>query len=518
MKKLKEYPQVLFLGVVIVLSLLFYNGFSDLTRLPMGIHQWKQSMNFSIAKNLSDSSASFFHPAMDNLFNSDNTGRLVLEFPVIHWLASFFMPTFPFAFRIITFIILLAGIFLAFRLVYTILNDYVLSSLVVLLFFTIPIIIFYGASYLVDVPAMIFGIAAVYFWEQYRLKLRGSYFIYGAILFTLSGLLRLPVLIFPLAYFGGILLTKFKQGVKVLLWLLPSFAIIFAWYFYVKKVNTYYVSYPPIETYFFLSPDKIKSTWKAIDDFMVYQLGFVNRFVFLYLLGFVAFIVYRKSINRFWFRVFIVSAIGSTVYFLLWFGIFEQHDYYIIPILPTILLFWLNIAIVMAKVLPRRVVVLVFTLAVLLNVINEYDNIQLRNFHSRVGWTNFMSGNIESGVHFYFRDEDYNKWAQIRKMSPFSGSKILEDNGIVSGDTVICNFDYSPSYSLSILNLKGWSLYNSRLESLADYKRYIGQGAKYLISLRNESALADSLDNSTLKKHLRFRYKNIEVYYIGGIK
>jgi len=36
MKKLKEYPQVLFLGVVIVLSLLFYNGFSDLTRLPMG--------------------------------------------------------------------------------------------------------------------------------------------------------------------------------------------------------------------------------------------------------------------------------------------------------------------------------------------------------------------------------------------------------------------------------------------------------------------------------------------------
>lgn len=499
---------------IIAVSAVFYHGFDYIVTLPGGIHQWKQSMHFSIVQNLADGTATFWHPAIHNLFNADLTGKLILEFPLIHWLASFFMPDHPVLFRLTVLIITLWGVYHSARLIrlYVAMDCYaVLGSL---LFFAVPVLVFYGGTYMVDVAAMALGVSSVYYFERYFASDRFRNLFIALTLLTLSGLLRLPVLVFPLAYLMVSRLTGQRR--KALLGVLISFLLIGCWYYYVRSKNTYWVAYPPAETYFYLSAERIAETWHEIRFFMLYQLGACYRNVLFYFLVVLFFIRYRKELNRFWMLVLLFHLIGSVVYVILWFGIFRQHDYYMVPMLPLYLLIWLNVLIVAQRRVPPKVTLAILFLVLAINGFSTADNLK-RRYEGR-GYASWISGCYETGMWRYFADEDRYKWRFIRELSPFSGSTLLIRHGVLPTDTILCDFDQSPCYSLGILNRKGWTRYNSPLESLEQYSKYACLGAKYLVCLKGKKSLADSVEECMLKQNLLFEYDSIAVYSLEHLR
>jgi hypothetical protein len=74
---MKNEKNKLYLGfsfIVIILFLIY--GFSHFLKMPYGIHQWRQSMNFSMALNYHNNLSSFLHPTIHNLF-FNNRGDLL---------------------------------------------------------------------------------------------------------------------------------------------------------------------------------------------------------------------------------------------------------------------------------------------------------------------------------------------------------------------------------------------------------------------------------------------------------
>ena len=502
------------------LAAVFYNGFLELNELPKGMHQWKQSMHFSIIQNYLDGSVNFWHPAMNNLFNTDNTGKLILEFPIFHKITASIVAVFPWLspslFRWIMFILTFIGFYHAYKLANLVIKNELLAVLTSLLVFAIPVVAFYGANYLVDVPAMAFGFSAIYFAERNIERWSFVNSILCILFLTLSGLLRLPVLILPMSYIGTRIL--FRKKLIQLLWLLPSILIIAIWYYYVKKYNTYFVSYPPTETYGYLSPERLSSTIHSMLNFIVYQLGWSYRFILFYVLVSLYLIFNWKKVSRFWFLVLAFSIVGSALYIYLWFGIFEHHDYYLFPVIPLLFLIWVNVFIVSLKTDYRKYVFYV-TLAILaINAINTFDNMRLRTYHKNIKIAHVFTGRYESGNWWYFGNEDKVKWRVLRDISPYKGSNVLEAHGVFSTDTVICDFDPSPTYSLALLNLKGWTLYNCSFNSLDDYIKYTKLGAKYLVTSSTKASSLDSTSLNILKRNIVFSVDSLVVYDIRDLR
>lgn len=516
----KFKADILFIILFIILSALFYNGFAELNELPKGFHQWKQSMHFSIIQNYANGSASFWHPAINNLFNADFNGNLILEFPIFHQIAAFIIQIFPSVtptiFRWIMFLLTFIGFFHAYKLANIILKNKILSILVSLLTYVIPIVVFYSGNYMIDVPAMAFGFSAIYFFEKYFIKNNFLDIIAGLVFLTLSGLLRLPVLILPLSYIATSLF--YRKKFLNLLWIIPPIILIFSWYYYVKKYNTYFISYPPFETYSNLSPERITSTVKSIVDFMIFQIGWAYRYIVFYVLVAFFLLIYQKYISKFWFTVLIINLIGSIIYIYLWFGIFEQHDYYIIPIVPLAFLIWLNIFFIVKNIKYRQLIVAISIIVLILNTVNVFNNMRQRIFQKKIKITKVFAGKVESGIWRFYKDDDNNKWKVIRDISPFNNCSLLKNNGITSQDTAICDFDTSPTYSLALLDMKGWTAYNCKYDSLIDYSQYVNMGAKYLFSTINKKSSMDKTQLNFLKKNLVFQIDSLAVYNIEHIR
>jgi len=511
---------ILFIIGFLFLSAVFYNGFLELNELPKGMHQWKQSMHFSIIQNYVDGSADFWHPAMNNLFNSDNTGKLILEFPIFHKITASIVAVFPWfspsLFRWIMFILTFLGFFHAYKLANLVIKNELLAALTSFLVFAVPVVAFYGANYLVDVPAMAFGFSAIYFFEKDVQNTSIINSMSGMLFLALAGLLRLPVLILPMSYIGARII--FRKRIIKLLWILPALLIIAIWYHYVKKYNTYFVSYPPTETYSYLSPERLSSTIHSVSNFIIYQLGWSYRFLAFYILTFMYMAFNWPKVSRFWFSVLLFTIVGSIVYIYLWFGIFEYHDYYLFPVIPLLFLIWLNVFIVALKTDYRKHAFYLASIILVINTINTFDNMRLRTYHKKIKIAHVFTGKYESGNWWYFGNEDKEKWKVLRDISPYKGSKVLESHGIFSTDTVICDFDPSPTYSLALLNLKGWTLYNCSFTSLDDYMKYTGLGAKYLITNSQRTSSLDSASLGLLKRHIVFRVDSLVVYDLKELR
>ncbi|MGE0090044.1 MAG: hypothetical protein AB7S50_11295, partial [Bacteroidales bacterium] len=377
---------ILFLSLFIALSAIFYNGFAEFNELPKGIHSWKQSMHFSIIQNYANESTTFWHPAIHNLFNTNNSGNLILEFPIFHKLTADIIKLFPSAtpvlFRWIMFFLTIVGYYHAYKLGIIVLKDKLLAIFASLFSFVIPLVVFYGANYLVDVPAMALGFSAIYFFEKDQSKSTFRNIFIGMVFLTLSGLLRVTILVFPISYIIASII--FRKKISYLLWIIPTVLIVFCWYYYVKKYNTYYVSFPPAETYTHLSAEKISNTFDSIFRFMVYQFGFIYRYIIYYIAVLFLLIFYRKKLSRFWYIVLIINILGSLIYVFLWFGIFEHHDYYFIPVIPLSFLIWINIFYAIPKPQFRKHIVIAAIILLSFNSITVYANMRQRTYKKKI--------------------------------------------------------------------------------------------------------------------------------------
>lgn len=513
-------PHIAYLFLILCISALFYNGFSYLNELPQGMHFWKQTLHFSMIQNYVNSDVPLWHPEINNLFNGDSTGKLILEFPVLHKATALLIQVFPFVspviFRWLIFLLTMIGFFHIYKLGILILKEKLYAILSTLLVFVIPIITYYGANYLVDVPAMVFSFSTIYFLEKNNVKKSNWNLIAAALFLFLSGALRLPALIPFISYL--IIKTVYRQKLADILWLLPSLASIVIWYMYVNKFNTYWIAVPPYTTYGFITPELTADVKELFIKFMAPQFGWGYRFWAFYVLVF-AFLAFRwREVSRFWFFVLVINVFGSCLYFFLWFGLFNHHDYYLIPVVSNAVLIWINVFYASRNFKFNKVVVFLSVILLLLNILNTFNNERRRlNKPKKIEMLCVLAANYE-GIFDYYQGEDARRFSEVTQISPYNGSTFLTDYGIQQNDTVICDFDVSPAYVLSLLQLKGWTLYNSEYKSLNDYKKFVEDGAKYLFTNNLYQTPLDSISQCKLKSDKIFQFNNLVCYNIEKLK
>jgi len=507
---------IVFSIVVLFFFFILIGNIHELFELPKGIHAWKQSMHFSIVKNYAEGFSNFFQPMMDNLFNQDNTGNLIQEFPILNYMASFFFKDFPFSLRIINTIIFLIGLYFTFRLCEHFTSDWFSSLLITLNFMFIPIVFYYGTNYHVDVSSLMFGILSIYLYLKYKEEKKTSLLILSFFLYTLCGLIRLPVIIFPLSFF--IVEFSFNFDKKNTTYFLISVLIIIAWYIYFSIYNHYPVATPKELSYIFTNDELKKEIFKVFFNFQIYQLGYTNSLLFFYILLFIIFIIYYKSINYYLFVWTICSLILSLTYIFLWFSVFKDHDYYLMPVVPFFLMIWLLTAktLINAKIKAPQVL---YVLLTLINFVYSKENIKSRLLSNEFTEKFSLMNDFEKGIHWWMSIEDKNKWKLVRDISPYKNNNILSKHDIKLNDTAIVCFDDSPTYVLSLLRLKGWSNFNGiDFNNLEHIKIKVKKGAKYLIAYGIKPISSDLKIDSILKSNLVLNHDSIYIYNIQHLR
>lgn len=508
---------IIFVLIILCVSYIFYTP-DEIIELPKGIHQWKQSMQFAITKNYAYDNNDFFHPSIDGFFNpQSNSGNLVQEFPLLHYIASFFFKQYPYSLKVLNILILFTGMFFTYKLLFYYLNEFFSVLFISLNLLFIPIVFYYGFSYITDVSALFFGIMSIYFHEKFLIKDKKLYMYVSFILFTLCGLLRLPVVLFPVAYFFIQFLKRFRWNFTIL-WGL-SLSVIGLWYVYVMMYNDYYISTPEELFYFTLDSKQKENVISSLKNFILYQMGYSNSNLLYHVFAIALIISHRDIIPEKLKGFFLLGTLFSIIYFLLWFGIFDAHDYYLIPIIPFFVFLMTILSYIMHSINPMFNY-LTLGIITLLNFSYSLDNIRWRFFQPLPKLSLNLMTKYEEGMHWYFKFDDERKWKPIRYISPFNHQNdILRKNGIQINDTAFCIFDETPTYVLSLLGLKGWTAYSNpyfkKFElDLSLIKAKISEGLKYLIVYGNTPITPDPSMDTLLRKKLVLQIDSIYIYNV----
>ena len=245
--------------------------------------------------------------------------------------------------RLVDLFLVFIGLFYLFKIFRRQLKNDFWSIVLILLFFTSPILVFYANNFTADAPAL--GIALIgawFLWNYYNyFKIKD---IYVANLFYLvAGLIKISSLfsllaVIPIHFY----LMFFKKDNKVkMLSFIPfvlTFSILPLWYIYAiqyNKENIGGVFLQGILPIWDLNSEQIASILKSFFP------NLLNLYFNIYALG-ILFVLYVYSIfnfsktNKFLFFYSIFIIIGVIGYFILFFQVFDVHDYYMVNILVLI--------------------------------------------------------------------------------------------------------------------------------------------------------------------------------------
>jgi hypothetical protein len=227
---------------------------SMLSRLPQGSHKWRQADCLAMTENYRQFQLSFFKPATYNL-QSEN-GQVAGEFPLFYFIAAHFKNP-VFALRLFHSIVFIAGIFSVYFIAFHFFRRRFLSLLVAFLFFTSPLLVFYGNNFLSDVPALAFAFIGwslyLYGYGRNRIKVLAAFAC-----FTFAALLKASE---ALHIILCIIYSECNEDAKITGRNLPAYgcafislAIIASWYYYARQYNLTHH-----DTYYFLG---ISPVWK----------------------------------------------------------------------------------------------------------------------------------------------------------------------------------------------------------------------------------------------------------------
>lgn len=466
---------------------------------PVGVHVWRQTDCISITKNYAEG-ANFLEPEMHLQFGDNLTsGKSAGEFPGMYYLIGKLYQVFGdsyFLYRLFMLCIIVLTLVLLYRLLSSFLNSNGKGALATLFLFSSPVFVFYGISFLTDVPAFCFGVVACFFlWRYYQNRKVWYLYIYF-FLFALAGLLKISSLIpfvfllgiFALEIFGAKIFAHrrlFHHVFHTIAGILMFTVLIFGWYFYASWYNEIHGFKYTFNSIYPLWVQGGESVSKVLGDVYTYtSYSLTNRLVFVVLgLGNIYILLNRKKLGWFLWLGQLAMLLGSAIYFLLWSRLMGIHDYYYTPLLfwyfsSAILSFWLLSKLKLSKlssylVSASCVAILLYSLGYSLEYVKfrglrtEGKSLIIQNAEltGLLSWTN------------WFVKEHYH---------PLNNEPLLQELGIKRNDLVVTFPDPSFNASLVFLNRKGWTNFKN-YQSSDEIQNLIDHGAKFLI-VTEESA------------------------------
>ena len=503
-----DYKNYLIFIGILLLGAAYFGYPKILTLKPQSSHTWRQADCAGLARIYSQTGLKFFKPQLYN--RQEGSGYVVGEFPGLYYAAGVLQKIFGKSdayLRLINLLILFCGLVAIVDFAYSLLEDKFVSGVIGLLFFTAPVLVFYGNNFLPDPPA--FGFLCIgfalfgRFWKSQKLK----HWWLAAIFFSLAGLLKITLLISVAALFIVYVLIRmgWLRGVDEHLFPKPrpAFAgfglillIVSAWYAYSIWYNQQHDS-----TYFLNTTFPI---WSQEEDMNLLLYTFFRSIFFwskYYLFPVLTVILIiltpfafgnSKTTGTFLYSMLVLTMLGSIAFYLLWFYQFKDHEYYIISIYPFFM----------------------FLMIALFHIVeNKYSHIYHSSYFKPILIV------LVLGSAFYAKTTMNDRYHGYLMTSPSKDlyhpglENFLIDAGVHPHAQVISLPDGSPNVTLHLLNRVGytnWKDTKGNRISLERMRGYIERGAEFLIihdeKIKSAAHVKPFLTNQVGK------FNSIEVY------
>lgn len=386
MKKFLAKYSILLILVIMGLGL----QWKYLNEFPSHIHAWAQSDRYALALGFIRNEFDFFRPET-YVLNHQFPGSLefankstitAVDFPIHDYMASLFMNLFgstaPWCFRLYILTYSLIGLFFLYKTCELLLNDKILSILVVILASTSRVFVYYQAGFLPSVPSLSNAFIAVYFYVNYLKTHSRKSFCWSIFFLTLAGMSRLP---FAILLLGIIIFEAFQSMMnrKADLWKWVTFliSILFIGLYFLfnrhlqNKYGSIFLNYalPPRNFHDFrIILKQVITNWVYQYFTKVHYLIFIILTIMTLLTFFLRRNVLQK-IHKQLLVIFVLFMAGVSVYSILMIQQFPAHDYYFLDTfyLPVILFFVILVSIlsVSYKVLRYTTMIILFFACIL---------------------------------------------------------------------------------------------------------------------------------------------------------
>jgi hypothetical protein len=346
--------------VVFLLACVFvYKNYAN--DLPRGIHVWAQSDRYALAKNYQDN-LNFFVPKTQNVMSEE--GKVGTEFPVVQYIAAqisnlVLRDKLPFIHRLLNFLTLILGCFVLAR---ALPSRTFYSSLLVIIAFVSPVVLFYAFNFNPDTAGLGLSLIGLSFFYKYIKKPENKNLYLCLIFAGFATLVKTSCGLF-LAAFGGVfffnaIINKdYKTSIKTILSLVILGLIIVSYdYFFFHRLNKMYSSYV------FMSASQPLATMEDLKELrhsFKFWFGQYLTFPQLIVLGVsgILMIGYRKSLyfNKLLWALIGIFLLGVLAFVYLMGKQYSAHDYYFITsIIPLFLLLQLGMWSSFSHLLPAR--------------------------------------------------------------------------------------------------------------------------------------------------------------------
>ncbi|MBA3663677.1 MAG: glycosyltransferase family 39 protein [Bacteroidetes bacterium] len=460
----------------------FFNSIglpATMSKRPCSIHLFGQTERASIALNYSERDMNFFLPRIHKFDHGDD-GITGMEFPLVPYVPAICYKLFGFNeiyYRGFVLLIIVAGLFLFYQLVYSVTKSYVLSLGLIAAAYFSPALIFYSNNFMPDVPSLGFVLAGwYYFFKFLRNEQNKKYFRIYWLLMLLGILIKITSFISLTAVIGLVILDSmgffkktsergflFSKNQKrtIIVGYILTILLVAAWYLYARWLSNHYKNAG------FLLSQTVETAWAEIVGIWSY-INKVHKYEYFTYEGYVLFgslftvlLLGYKFVSRLYFTITILILIGNLIFICLFFSQFHDHEYYIIPLLPFIFMLVLTFGDFLQRVSLRFSRLIYFAFLVIL-------------------FFNLKESAAACKKDFTLKYEP----KYIRWVSDFESYWDLEPKlrklGIKNTDYTLAGFDKSFCNSLYLMNQLGYSfdekISKEDLKKLIENPRY-----KYLV-------------------------------------
>jgi hypothetical protein len=457
-----------------------------------GMHIWRQADCLSLSKTYSIFDNSFFEPRLFNLGFSGN-GKTGSDFPLFYYLYSFFAetPFFESAFKLCNLSIAIGGLLALFNVMKTHIN-HISAFVISLMFLTSSTYVFYAGNYLMNVPSLSLTFISVFLFSLYFRTKKTHWFIAGILVSIISILIKPTalshyiVLTFIIVLKSWIDLSYIRYSKLSLGILIVVILIMLAWVFYIKMYNNHNNSG------MFLTG--ILPIWSmSKTEILNVILEFKRRFGLFYnpyVLCVIPIAFLISSINLILKRkiilvhvAYIIYCLGFIAFFILFYQVLDQHDYYLIN---WLVLVPFGLVILYSIVPVSGFNYNIFNTVLIIVLIDSIFFCNLRMTDRYSGWRNELYTS-----YIMLMEEDYNNEFQSH---------------LSFQDPIYIPSDKSINISLYTLNTVGWTGYNKL--SASNLLMLKSQNLKYILLKKNETKPNFLVKNSTefnvLKKGTHF--------------
>ena len=267
--------------------------------------------------------------------------------------------------------------------------------------------------------------------------------------------------------------------------------IISAWYIYALNYNSIH------KTDYF--SNKIIPVWSLTFDNIINKINYIKNlhfkeyyhpvFFFITLSLFAFNLIFLRKSDRFLISLTFLLFLSNIAIIVLWFKAFKDHDYYFISLI-------------------------IFPVFNLITFINILENLKIKfaaQLSSKIIFTGlliflFYDAGQKLNIRYHgWRNNDIKLYGAYTEITPYN-----RYIGIKRTDTIISIGDYTNSYSLTMMNQKGWTQMAGQNKTVENIKKHINKGAKYMF-INNDKLLKEDYLQPFIKNKVG-EFKNIRIF------